>query len=153
MRVGACQDVEYVQLDWNLENGLVTVVPRDRDRFCIRVRRAIEVLQQASRADSFTEQFNLLLRTLAKWINDTTGIAKAYLTLRDGALAFVVMRESSEYDDDFEDSLSELDYRISRDRDLSLITMDAMALPLSSEDAACSFIDDGFAFAYVKHGD
>ncbi len=106
----------------------------------------------ASQADSFTAQFNLLLRTLAKWINDTSGIARAYLTLRDGTLAFVVIRESSEYDDEFEDALSELDFRISKDPDLGLIKIDAMALPSASEASVSSFLDEGFVFEYVWHG-
>ena len=142
-----------VQLDWSMEGGNVVITPRDQDRFIIKVQRAIEILQQANNVGNFQRQFNLLLRILGEWLRIRDDIAHAYITLRDGALAFVVVRSSCEYDDDFEDNLSNLDYQIANDPDLDLIKMDAIALPLASEDAIYSFIDQDFVLEYAHHGE
>ena len=141
-----------VQLRWDMKDGLVVVTPQDEDRFCIKVGRAIEILQQAGHAEEFKRQFNLLLRVLAEWLKDRDDIKRAYLTHRDGALAFVVIRESPQYDDDFEDALSDLDYEIANDADLDLIKIDAIALPCVSDTAVSSFLDPGFMLEYAGHG-
>jgi hypothetical protein len=136
-----------------MKDGNIVVTPQDQDRFVIRVGRAIAILQQAAEAEKFRAQFNLLLRMLAEWLKEHQDeIAKAYLTDRDGALAFVVVRKSCEYDDDFEDVISALDFQIANDPDLDLIRMDTIALPSAAEAAITSFIDPGFAFEYVDNG-
>lgn len=143
---------DHVFLRWDMRDNLVTVSPEDENRFCIKVRRAIEILQQADRKEEFREQFNLLLRVLARWLNDQHDIDKAFLTQRDGALAFVLVRKSSAYDEDFEDALSDLDFNVANDPDLNLIRMDAIALPNVSESAVGSFLDPNFRLEYVGHG-
>jgi len=140
--------ITSVQLDWAMKDGLVIVTPRDQDRFIFIVRRAIEILQQAEQAEKFERQFNMLLRVLAEWLKDRTDIRRAFLTDRDGALAFVVVRNSCTYDDDFEDALSEIDFQIANDPDLDLIKMDAIALPSASESAVSAFLDPDFVLEY-----
>jgi hypothetical protein len=135
-----------------MKDGLVTVTPRDQDRFVIKVRRAIEILRQAARAEQFERQFTLLLRILAQWLEERTDIERAYLTHREGALAFVVVRNSSESDEECADALSDLDFRIANDPDLDLIKMDAIALPLASDSTVSSFLDPSFVFEYIGHG-
>ncbi len=141
-----------LQLDWRMENGLVTVTPMDQSRFVIKVRRAVEILQQADRAELFGRQFDVLLSSLAQWLQDRRDIAFAFLTQRDGALAFVVVRTDSKFDDQFEDALSDLDYQIANDPDLNLVKMDAIGLPFVSRDAVNSFLDDTFALEF-SHGE
>ena len=141
-----------VQLRWDMKDGLVVVTPEDQDRFVIKLRRAIEMLQQGDHADKFSHQFSLLLRLLAEWLTDRSDIERAFLTYRDGSLSFVVVRSLCKYDDDFEDALSDLDFDIASDADLNLIKMDAIALPPASETALRSFLDPEFTFEYVAHG-
>ncbi len=141
-----------LQLDWRMENGLITVTPMDQSRFVIKVRRAVEILQQADRVELFEKQFDVLLTSLAQWLEQRSDIAFAFLTQREGALAFVVVRTDSKFDDQFEDSLSDLDYRIANDPDLNLLKMDAIGLPLVSRDAVNSFLDDAFALEF-SHGE
>jgi hypothetical protein len=141
-----------VRLEWSLSDGNVVVTARDQDRFVIKLNRAISILQQGQQAERFGYQFNLLLRMLAEWLRDREGIANAFLTDRDGALAFVVVRESRQYDDDFEDAISDLDFRLANDPDLDLVTLDVIALPAASESALSSFLDPGFTFEYVGNG-
>jgi hypothetical protein len=139
---------DVIQLHWDMKDGLLTVTPEDEDRFSIKVGRAIELLQQANRAEDFRRQFTLLLRELARWLKDRSDVERAFLTLRDGALVFVVVREFCEYDDAFEDALSELDYSVANDADLDLIKMDAIGLPPASDRALSSFLDPAFTLEY-----
>ena len=140
------------QLRWN-DEGVVIVTPEASDRFGVKLHRAIEVLQQADHADEFKRQFNLLLCVLAGWLKDRSDIDRAFLTHRDGVLAFVVVRASCEYDDDFEDALSSLDFRVANDADLDRIKMDAITLPPASDSAIRSFLAPGFVIEYIGNGD
>jgi hypothetical protein len=152
MSVGAISaQPSALQLDWAMKDGMVTVTPKDQDRFSIKVGKAIEILRQADSAEQFTRQFNLLVRTLAGWIKGRNDVARAYLTHHNGALAFVVVRDSREYDDGFEDALSDLDFEIANDADLNLIKMDAIGLPLAPIEAVSSFLDQDFTLEYIGH--
>lgn len=142
-----------VQLRWELRDDLIVVTPYDQDRFAIKVNRAIEILQQANRREEFERQFNLLLRELASWLNGRRDVEKAIVTHRDGALSFVVVRKGAEYDEAFEDALSDLDFDLARDPDLNLIRMNAVGLPQVSESALAAFVDPDFALSYLTHGD
>ena len=142
-----------VQLDWSMKDGLVTVTPKDQARFCVKVSKAIEILQQAGRADTFTRQFNLLVQRLAEWIQGRNDVRASLSNtsrwgpcLRRGAT-------SCAYDDEFEDALSALDFQIANDLDLDLVKMDAIGLPLASVEAVRSFLDQGFTLEYIGHGD
>lgn len=143
---------QAVQLDWTDDGGVVTVTPRDKDRFILKVRRAVVILQQMNQAEEFEKQFTLLLRLLAEWLGNQNNIHRAFLTHRDGALAFVIVRQLSEYDEQFEDRLSDLDFDIANDADLKLIKMDAICLPRASREAVSSFLDPEFMLEYVGHG-
>lgn len=141
-----------VQLEWSRSGDTVVVTPQDEDRFTIKLGRAVAILQQAQHAEEFRRQFNLLLRLLAEWLKETEGVKQAFVTHRDGALSFVVVREACAYDDAFEDRLSDLDYRIATDEDLNRIKMDAIALPPASMDALSSFLAPDFVMEYIDRG-
>jgi hypothetical protein len=140
-----------VQLDWSDEDGEIVVTPHDESRFMIKMRRAIQILQIGDRMEQFQQQFQLLLRELAQWLVNRHEVAAAYITLRDGNLAFVVQRALAEYDEAFEDDLSDLDCAIASDADLDLIKLDVMGLPNVSEEALQSFLDPNFQLMY-SHG-
>ncbi|MGD0900787.1 MAG: hypothetical protein ABR915_23385 [Thermoguttaceae bacterium] len=120
----------------------------------MKVKRAIEILQLVGvQFEIFSDQFALLLRVLAEWINDhRDAILAAYLTGRDGALVFVIVRNRCEFDDAFEDLVSDLDFRVANDSDLGFIRMDAIALPLASQAAVASFIDPRFVLEFSGDG-
>jgi len=139
------------QLVWHEEVGSVVVTPRDQDRFCVKLHKAIEALQKLSRAEEFGKQFRLLMRVVAEWIRGRPEVAKAYLTLRDGALMLIVVRSTVRYDADFEDALSDLDLRIAEDADLNLIRISSLALPQASDEAVASFLHPEFTLEFV-HG-
>lgn len=140
-------------LEYSDEGGMVTVTPKDRDRFSIQLNRAIEILQRAAKAEQFRSQFSLLLRTLAEWLKSRDDVQSAHVTLRDGSLLFLVMRKSADYDEAFEDELSDLDVAIANDTDLDLIRLNIMSLPCVSNDGLRSFLDPNLALTYFRHAD
>jgi hypothetical protein len=143
---------QHVMLDWEDDEGNVVVTPRDRDRFVVKIRRAVEMLQAVDRAEQFQNQFKLLMSVLAKWLQSQGDVKHAHLTLRDGGLAFVLVKRSAAYNSSFEDELSELDFQIANDPDLDLIKLDVIALPPTSDEALSSFLDPEFMVSYPAHG-
>jgi hypothetical protein len=145
-------ETAVVQLEWREKDGSIVVTPRDGDRWVIRLNRAIEILGQSGKRERFEHQTKLLQKLLAEWINGHTGISSAYLTVRDGAFAFIIVRDTCEYDDEFEDELSALDLRIAEDPDLDLVELNTLALPNISAEALSSFLHPEFKVTFV-HGD
>jgi hypothetical protein len=146
-------DKAVLQLSWVDTDGVVTLTPEDEDRFSMKVKRVIAACQSAAREDAFRAQFDFLLNRLGRWLKDRPQVADAYLTLRDGQLFFLIVRDRVEYDADFEDALSELDVEIARDVDLDLIRMNAMALPRVSPEALKTFLDPRFSVRWQHaHG-
>jgi hypothetical protein len=144
--------VEFAQqLVWREEDGHVTVTARDEDRFVVGLHRAVEALQQVAQAEQFERQLRLLLRIIAEWLNKTKSVDKAFLTVRDGMLCLLIVREAVEYDEEFEDTLSALDIDIANDVHLSLIRMSSIALPMVSDEAFASFLHPDFTLEIV-HG-
>ncbi len=140
-----------VHLCWSEKDGLITVTSQDEDRFNIKLNRAVEALQQADKVDKFKRQFNLLIKILLGWVKERSDVRDAHLTLRDGGFSFVVVRQVPEYNEEFEDELSDLDYRIANDVDLDLLKLDVIGLPPASQEAIQTFIDPNFHFSLQPH--
>ena len=149
MSTAPAQDqLHGVELDWYAEGDVVTVIPRDQKRFDIQKDRAIQVLQIADKAG---KQFELLVAILGKWISaNDSAIEHAYLTLQDFTLAFVVVRKEAKYDENFQDKLAELDFRIANDSELDTIKLKTLALPNVGIPALRSFLDQRLVFSF--HG-
>lgn len=145
---------EFVQqMIWRREDGVITVTPEDESRFSIKLNKAIEILREAGKQDSYRDQFRLLARTVAQWLSERQDkVKKAYLTVRDGMLSFVVVRNQVPFDDALEDDLSELDLKIAKDVDLDLIKLCAIALPLASDEAISSFLNPEFSLLLTPYG-
>ncbi len=139
-----------IQLDWEDVDGNVTVTPRDRDRYVVKVRTALKRLQRGGDLEAIERKLSLLQRELGIWLSEQKGIQDAYLTMRDGGFLFLVVKEKAEYDEAFEDALTELDIQIAKDVDLSGIPLDVLALPCVSQTAADHFLDGSFSFRYAK---
>ena len=146
------EEIRPVELDWFADGDVVSVTPRNQERFEIQKDRAIQVLQMAREAEQFQRQFNLLLKRLAEWIrSQRADIDKAFVTLQDGTLAFVVVRKEAAYDEDFQDALADVDIEVANDRDLDLITLKTLALPNISSESLRSFLDERLVLSY--HGE
>lgn len=130
-----------VQLDWLDVDGQVVISPSDGDRYGLKVRRAIELLQKTQYRDDFEKQLQILNKLLFQWLSTRwDDIDKAFMTVRDGDLAFIVVTQNDEYNEQFEDDLSELDIQIANDVDLNLINLTSISLPSVSAEALDSFL-------------
>lgn len=145
--------IQTVELDWFAEADNVRVTPRNQKRFEIQKDWAIKILQVAEEHKStFRIQLELLLDVLAKWVHGASGeVDIAYLTWHDTSFLFIAVCTSPEFNEDFEDSLSELDFEIANDADLSMIRLHAISLPHVSVESLSSFIDEHFALSYHGH--
>jgi hypothetical protein len=142
-----------ITLDWFDETEVVEVNPRDKQRFDIQKDRAIQILQAAKEADRFQGQFGLLLNQLALWAHhNRSKVARAILTLQDGALAFVVVQQSGRYDEALQDALLELDFAAANDADLDLVKLKTVLLPSVSGDALWSFLDKRLLIMVYQDG-
>jgi hypothetical protein len=138
-----------IQLDWK-SDGQITVTPENEDRFMLQMKTAVEVLQQSKQAEKFELQFKVLLNMLGEWIKlHKNDVSKAYVTIKDTSLAFVVVRESSRYNSVFEDALTDLEFDIANDADLSNVYVEVIGLPSISTSALNSFLHSNFAFEYA----
>lgn len=139
-----------VQLDWANKDGTVTVTPRDQDRYALKVHQAIELLRVAGEQSKFEAELQILLKKLATWLSLQSGIDTAFVTVRDGGLLFVVVRDNAECDDEFEDSLTDVDIDIANDPDLNRIRLDVLSLPKASPCALDTFRDSSFVISYSR---
>lgn len=139
-----------LQLDWSDQDGVVTVTPRDYDRYVLRVRTAIDRLQRSGKEDKFEQQFNLLARELATWLSERDDVGNAFVTIRDGSFLFLVVTPELQCSDEFEDELSALDIKIANDAELQLMTLDVLALPDASEQALSAFLDPTTSFCFSE---
>lgn len=141
MSVVDYDDPQYLELEWSEESDQLSVPHAVVDRYEIRKRRYARALQIAERLEEFDEQFSVLINALVRWMHKRSDIAGGYLTMRDGSFLFAVVRTACEYDEEFEDSLSDLDIKLANDGDLNLLKVDAIGLPPASDAALSSFLD------------
>lgn len=143
-------EVEFVELDWFDRPEELRVNPRDHNRFSIQIDRAIKILQLANDSE---KQMNLLLSRLGVWIRkNETSIEAAFVTLRDGAIAFIAVSRQPRYDDALEDAISDLDLDIANDPELTSLRVNMMVLPPASLEALSSFLDTRFRLRYRGKG-
>lgn len=140
-------DQGVVQLRWKNGDGLVTIEPENQDRYNLKVRHVIEACEAAVNEQSIQLQIKLLLKRLGEWIQTRADVRDAIVTLQNGRLLFLVIRNTVPHDPDFEDSLSALDLAIANDPDLGDLRLDALALPPASPESIQSFSGDAL-FAY-----
>lgn len=148
----ASTKVDHVILDCTNVGQDITVVPEDEDRFILSVEAAVKACQAHDKTVRFSKQFSeSLQKRLAAWISERQEkIFKAFLTIRENGLLFVVVMRGAHYDRAFEDELSNLDLEIANDPELDLIHLDVIALPESSASAYGSFLDATETLSYRR---
>lgn len=144
---------ETVQLRWTERDRAVVVTPEDQDRYVTTVDRTIEALRIFNDKDAFDRKFKALQQRLAEWLRDNRNlIDRAFLTLRDSRLLFVVVQKGRAYDSDFEDSLTELDLEIANTADFDQMPLSVLALPACSDTTLGSFLDPETGIVFT-HGE
>jgi len=130
----------YIQLDYET-NGRVIVTPQDSDRFVVTIQEAVATCQTAGEVLRYRHAFSeVLMPRLTEWLEcHRTQVRKAFLTVRDGGLLFLVIRKKAECDPEFTAELAEFDMEVAQDSNLDLICLEVMALPDVSDEVALSF--------------
>jgi hypothetical protein len=137
------------QLRFEDKDGLVVVTPEDEDRFSITVEAAIRACQVDQKDAIFRFQFKRMLNQLAAWLTARSEhVAKAFVSVREVGLLFLVVRKARNNDAFFEDDLTDLDLQIAQDPDLDLIRLSVLAIPCSPDEAVESFLMPGNLLQY-----
>ena len=132
--------VPCIQLDYS-QDGSVVVTPKDQDRFVLSVKEATSALSDAAQLLKYGRQFGQLMPRLTDWLQaQRENVRKAFVTVRDGALLFLVVRNQAKCDPAFTDALAELDMAIAQNESFDVIKLDVLALPDVSDDGVQSFL-------------
>lgn len=133
-----------IQLDCS-KKGKVVVTPQEQDRFVLTVQQATAACLGIMPILQYREQFvEGLMPKLIGWLEDhRKQIHKAFLTIRDGGLMLLVVRNKAEFDREFTDELTTFDMEVAQDAGLSAIRLDVLALPKVSDKGAMSFMSPG----------
>ena len=141
----------HILLPWSEKDKRVVIEDADEDRFSLTVEEAIEacsVYHKEKRAQ-FRRQFHDLLDFLGKWTYARrTEIFKAFLTIRDAGLLFLVVSRGKKYDPVFEDELTKLDITIANSEEFSEIQMSVQALPFCGAPNYDSFCNPDLTLEY-----
>lgn len=140
-----------IRLKFSSEDQSILIEAADGDRWVSTVNRAVEACQMVAHREKFKTQFyQELLPKLANWTNrHVDSIDRAYLTVRDSDLLFLVIRDQVEYDREFEDHLTKLDLEIAQNEvDLDLIRLSVLALPACSGESIEGFVSDDYLISF-----
>ncbi len=143
---------EPIKLIYSEGNTQVVIEPEDQDRFVLRVEEAIRACRVYDEFRSlFEKQLDHLKNMLGGWLRQQhEKTQKAFLTLQDDRMLFVVVMARKEYDPDLEKDLTELELRIAQDQECSQINLDVQALPSCDEHCYESFCNPTWTLEYVK---
>lgn len=138
----------YLSLKWD-EDTLLRFEAKDRDIFVKTIQEAVEACRASERQIDFHDQFKELLPKLKKWLNTKQDkVERAFLTVRDKGLLFIVIRKEKHYDDEFTTQLIDLDWKIAHDSNFSIIDLEVLALPDCDPDNFNSFCDPTYTLKF-----
>jgi hypothetical protein len=135
-------ETRYIQLNY-AKDGKVTVTSHDEDRFIVTIQEAVVACRDAEKILEYRRQFvDGLVPKLKHWL-EARGkkVRKAFLTIRDSGLLFLVVRQEAACDGEFTDALTSLEVDVANDPALSMIRMDTLALPDVSDEGLKSFLN------------
>lgn len=125
------------------EDATVTVIPKDRDSFCLTVEEAVAACRFLDRGYSFVRQVADLRDELAHWISERTNVIQsAYISFRSNGILFVVVQKDTRRNKQLVDDLTELDIRIANDDRFALLNVDVLSLPKAPRESLSAFLDD-----------
>ena len=105
--------------------------------------------QRHKEITAFQQQFCELLNRLGTWLKANAGkVHKSFVTVRDGGLLFLLVRNSVAFDAELEDALTDLDLATAQDSAFDLIELNVLALPMASEESYRTFLAPSFTWAY-----
>ena len=138
-----------VHLRWSEKDRRVVVETEDEDRFCTTVEDVIEACRVYDKENRklFQIQIRYLLDILGEWGHQHREVLdRAFLTVRDGQLLFLVVTKERIYNAPLEKDLTKLDFEIARKSDLSEICLTVQSLPQCGSRGFMSFCRPGVMF-------
>jgi len=126
----------HIRLKYSKDFKQVVIEPKDEDRFVISLDEAIRACRlYDQKAKVFRHQFDFLKNVVGQWVHDYKDhVKKTFLTLANDRLFLVVVSNQEAYDNELEESLTELDLRIAQDPSFSAIRLSVQILPLCHSD-------------------
>jgi sugar/nucleoside kinase (ribokinase family) len=132
-----------IELHYERE-GQVRIVPPDRSVQLFTVKVAIDACRAHNKQLEFNTQFQDLQERLAKWLSlHQTSVSRAFITVRDAGLLFVVVLNGTAFDPELEEAITELDIEIANAEEFELIRLSVLAIPQTSDACMHSFIAVG----------
>lgn len=126
----------------------------DFERDGVRIKRVAEVLAATKIGLDIQEvakELADLLGYLAEWLREhVQKVEKAILTVGDGGLLLLIVRNQIRFDNEFEDEVVELDWGIANNDCFQSLPLSAIPLPKCSDDDAMSFADPGFRMVHNR---
>ena len=151
---GDAENAVAIQVSWANRDGTVVVTPQSQDRYCMRIDEAIELLQLKHQRDRATAQFEFLFRRLSDWIQQRGDrLKETFLTFRDGQWLFLMVSGSQQYDEQFEDEVTDLDIELAGDPELNLIDTAVLSLPSAGLQSLDSFLHERLTFRLTRAED
>lgn len=137
------KNAEFVKLEWN-DTRPVCYKTQDNHIGFTTVQDTVQRIEIAAPFIEFGLHLQETQTLLAKWVFEhQVKIEKAFLTLQDNRLLFLVITKSNNFDDAFEDELSDLDIELAR---ISMFPLSVQALPNCSKEQYDSFLNPMMSF-------
>ncbi len=148
--MGKITSIEPIRLLYSQKDSEVVIVPEDEDRFVVSVEDAIIACRIHEQFKTlFQKQLNHLNDLLGKWLQgQCSKVYKAFLTLQDARMLFLVVMKEKQYDSQLEDQLTDIELSIAQDPECSQIDLDVQSLPLCGEDCYTSFCNPEWVLEY-----
>lgn len=132
---------DVILLHYGEKDKQIAVYTQDGDKFYATVAEAIEALRSTDDRKQSRDNMSALYDHLVRWlVAHTDEIDRAFLTVRDAALLFVILQKEREIDAELQEALSELDWEIAHDSSFGGIDLNVVGLPQCSETAYRSFL-------------
>ncbi len=141
---------EPIRLKWDEKERTVLFEPKDNDLFTLKVKEVIQLCNIHQQKNEFEYQFNNLKNILGNWVHrHQNKIAKAFVTIRDTRLLFLVVTKNVKYDSELEDEITDLDWAIANTPLLSAISLSVQSLPKCDSDIYESFLSPPIILEYI----
>jgi len=140
---------EPLRLKWSEKDGSVLVEGEGGDRFIMKVREVIQACNLKQQTNEFESQFANLKNLLGNWLHQHKDqFHKAFITVRDTRILFLVVTRDKEYDPCLDDMLTDLDMKIVQTPFVSEIPVSVQSLPQCEKDVYESFLSPVIVLEY-----
>jgi len=138
-----------IRLEWQPRLQKYLVHDDDGDRYLIAADEWRRLSRRAAQERSSLATFQDLLNSLGEWANDHADkLERAFCTIRDSGLLFLVVMKGRKHDRDLEDDLTDLDLAVARHSNYHGVRLSVLALPNCDADGYMSFLRPGLFLSY-----